>query len=112
MAYDEELADRIRDLISSEPGLTEKKMFGGLAFLFDGRMSVAVSREGGLLVRVDPADQERLLTRPHTAPFVMGGKPASGWMRVEAAALEDDAALTEWVSYGVNYAQDQPARQP
>ena len=110
MAYDEELADRIRELISTEPGLTEKKMFGGLAFLLDGRMSVAVSREGGLLIRVNPADQAALLLRPHTSPFVMQGRPATGWMRVDAAALEDDVELSMWVSHGVNYAQEQPPK--
>ena len=105
MAYDVELADRIRQLIASEPGVTEKKMFGGLSFLLDGRMSVSVSGQGGLLLRVDPDEQERLLARPHASPFVMRQKPMDGWLRVSAEGVEDDADLAFWVERGVNHAQ-------
>jgi TfoX/Sxy family transcriptional regulator of competence genes len=110
MAYDSELADRIRELIASEPGLSEKKMFGGLTFLLDGRMSVAVSGQGGLLLRVDPDHQEALLARPHTSAFVMNQREARGWLRVSAEALEDDAELAFWVEQGVNYAQELPPK--
>jgi TfoX/Sxy family transcriptional regulator of competence genes len=109
VAYDEELANRIRELIGSEPGLTEKKMFGGLAFLFDGRMSVSVSGQGGLLLRVDPDMQEALLERPHTSRFVMREREMRGWMRVAPEALETDEELSDWVSRGVNWAQENPA---
>ena len=110
MAYDEALADRVRELIASEPGLSEKKMFGGLAFLLDGRMSVAVSGGGGLLLRVDPADQEALLVRPSTSRFVMQGREARGWLRVAPEGLESEADLVFWVEQGVNYAQELPPR--
>ncbi len=108
MAYDEDLANRIRALIASEPGLTEKKMFGGLAFLLDGRMSVSVSSQGGLLLRVDPDEQEALLARPHTSRFVMRDKAMTGWMRVAPEALEGDQELSDWVARGVNWAQENP----
>jgi TfoX/Sxy family transcriptional regulator of competence genes len=93
MAYDEDLANRIRELIAAEPGLTEKKMFGGLAFLIDGNMSVSASREGGLLLRVDPDETDALLGKPHAAPFVMRGREMQGWMRV--APLRRDVGITE-----------------
>jgi TfoX/Sxy family transcriptional regulator of competence genes len=111
MAYDEELADRIRGLIESEPGLTEKKMFGGLAFLLDGRMSVTISGQGGLLLRVDPEEQELLLARAHTSPFVMQKKEMRGWLRVSEEALETDEQLAFWVERGVNHAQELPPKR-
>jgi TfoX/Sxy family transcriptional regulator of competence genes len=110
MAYDEALADRIRELIATEPGLSEKKMFGGLVFLFDGRMSVAVSNQGGLLLRVDPEEQERLLARPHTSAFVMQQREMRGWLRVSEEALETDEELAFWVERGVNHAQELPPK--
>ncbi len=111
MAYDEELADRIRELIASEPGLSEKKMFGGLVFMFDGHMSVAVSGQGGLLLRVDPEEQAALLARPHTSAFVMQQKEMRGWLRVGDEGLESDEELAFWVERGVNHAQTLPPKR-
>jgi TfoX/Sxy family transcriptional regulator of competence genes len=109
MAYDEDLADRIREQLSGE-SYTEKKMFGGLAFLVGGNMSVAASGQGGLLVRVDPEQNDSLLAEPGVAPMEMGGRgPMRGWLRVEAAVL-DDAALRTWVQRGVGYARSLPAK--
>ncbi len=91
MAYDEELAARIRELIAGEDGVVEKKMFGGLAFLIGGNMSVSASGQGGMLLRVDPAESEALLDEPHAQPFVMRGRAMDGWLRVDPAGLEDRA---------------------
>jgi TfoX/Sxy family transcriptional regulator of competence genes len=110
VTYDTELAERIRELIASEPGLLEKQMFGGLTFLLDGHMSVAVASQGGLLLRVNPDDQEWLLARPHASPFVMKRREARGWIRVAPEALDDDGELAFWVEQGVNYAQALPPR--
>jgi hypothetical protein len=102
MAYDEDLADRIRELIAAERGIEEKRMFGGLAFLINGNMSVAVSREGGLMVRVPRDDAEKLLTRDHVEPMVMAGREMRGWLRVSL-----DGA---WVGRGVDYAKSLPPK--
>src|SRR4051795_6727929 len=96
MAYDEDLADRIRELVASEQGLTEKKMFGGLAFLVGGNMSVAASGQGGLLVRVDPAETDALLREPGADLMEMGGRTMNGWLRVSSDVL-DDGTLQSWV---------------
>ncbi len=112
MVYDPELADRLRDLLEPEPGITEKRMFGGLAFLIDGHMSVTASREGGLLLRVDPADTERLLAEEHTGRFVMRGKPMDGWLRVDPPAIETDEQLERWAAIGVAYARTLPLKGP
>ena len=109
MAYDEDLADRIRVALSGVP-VTEKKMFGGLAFLVGGNMSVAASGQGGLMVRVDPDQTEELLREPGAAEFEMGGRGAmKGWLRVSADVL-DDAALQAWVDRGVAYARSLPPK--
>ena len=105
MAYDVDLADRIRELITSEPGLSEKRMFGGLAFLLDGRLSVCAANQGGLLVRVDPDEQAALLERPGAEPFEMRGRPMTGWLRVRADAVSEDSELAFWVERGVSHAQ-------
>jgi TfoX/Sxy family transcriptional regulator of competence genes len=110
MAYDEDLANRIRELIAAEPGLTEKKMFGGLAFLIGGNMSVSVSREGGLLLRVDPEETDSLLSKPHAGPFVMRGREMQGWLRVDAEGVKTKAQLERWVGRGVGYARSLPAK--
>jgi TfoX N-terminal domain len=110
MAYDEELADRIRDLVQGEEGLREQKMFGGLAFLINGNMAVAASGEGGLLLRVDPDETERHLAHPHTDPFVMRGREMKGWMRVVADGVGTDAELQRWVDVGVGYARSLPPK--
>ena len=109
MAYDEVLADRIRAAIEGVP-VDEKKMFGGLAFLVGGNMSVAASGQGGLMVRVDPDQTERLLREPGAAEFEMGGRGAmKGWLRVSADVLDDDTLQT-WVDRGVAYARSLPPK--
>jgi len=111
VAYDEDLADRLREHLSGEK-YTEKKMFGGLAFLIGGNMSVAASGQGGLLVRVDPADNDALLKEPGAAPMEMGGRGAmKGWLRVSPDVLADEETLGEWVTRGVSYARSLPAKK-
>jgi TfoX/Sxy family transcriptional regulator of competence genes len=110
MAYDEELADRIRELIAGEPGVTEQRMFGGLAFLVRGNMSVAASGQGGLMVRVDPDDTEALLEQPHAQPFVMRGREMKGWLRVESDGVRTKRQLAPWVKRGVAYARSLPPK--
>jgi hypothetical protein len=105
MAYDEDLADRIRALIAGEAGLTEKKMFGGLAFLIGGNMAVAASGQGGLLVHVAADDTEALLAEPHARPMVMRGRRMEGWLRVD-----DEGELEPWVRRGVAYARSLPPK--
>jgi TfoX/Sxy family transcriptional regulator of competence genes len=110
MAYDEDLANRIRELIAAEPDVTEKKMFGGLAFLVGGNMSVAASGQGGLMVRVDPAETDALLGRPHVRPFEMRGRAMDGWLRVDANGIRTKRQLHPWVRRGVAYARSLPAK--
>ncbi|MGH2913632.1 MAG: TfoX/Sxy family protein [Solirubrobacteraceae bacterium] len=105
MAYDEDLANRIRELIAGEPGVTERKMFGGLAFLIGGHMSVSVSGAGGLLLHVDPAQTEVLRAKPHAGPFVMRGREMDGWLRVDPDGVKTRAQLDRWVARGVAYAR-------
>ena len=105
MAYDEELAGRIRKVIRAEPGLSEKPMFGGLAFLVYGNMAVSASSQGGLLLRIDPADAESLVSHEHVRRFEMRGREMDGWLRVDADALGTDDELLHWVGYGLTYAQ-------
>ncbi|WP_431967903.1 TfoX/Sxy family protein [Nocardia sp. bgisy134] len=111
MAYDEELAERIRDLIEPGPDVTEKKMFGGLAFLIGGNMAVAASRQGGLLVRIDPAEGGALIDDDSVKPMIMGGREMDGWVRVTGAAIHNDTTLREWVDRGVGYARSLPAKR-
>jgi TfoX/Sxy family transcriptional regulator of competence genes len=110
MAYDEDLANRIRELISSEPDLTEKRMFGGLAFLIGGNMAVAASGQGGLMVRVDPEQTDALLAKPHAAPFEMRGRSMQGWLRVTDEGLRTKRQLEPWVKRGVAYARSLPPK--
>ncbi len=110
MAYDEDLANRIRELILTQPGITEQKMFGGLAFLVNGNMSVAASGQGGLLLRVDPGETGALLGKPHAEPFVMRGREMQGWMRVAADGVKSKRQLERWVARGVGYARSLPAK--
>ncbi len=110
MAYDAELADRVREQLAGTC-VAEKKMFGGLAFLVDGNMAIAVSGQGGLLVRVDPAESDRLLGEPGAAAMQMGGRgPMTGWLHVAAGAVATDDPLAEWVQRGVRYAKTLPAK--
>ncbi len=110
MAYDEELAERIRELVADEPDVTEKRMFGGLAFLVGGNMSVAASGQGGLMVRVEPDDTEALVTRPHARPFEMRGREMRGWLRVDPEGLRTRRQLAPWVARGLAYARSLPAK--
>ena len=111
MAYDEDLANRIRELVAMEPGVTEQRMFGGLAFLIDGNMSVSASGRGGLLLRVDPAETDALLDRQHASPFEMRGRTMQGWLRVDAAGLRTKRQLEGWVARGVAYARSLPSKR-
>jgi len=111
VAYDTELADRIRFLIGAGPGVTEKKMFGGLAFLVGGNMAISASGQGGVLVRVDPADSGALIATANATLAVMGGRTMQGWLRVSSEALETDQQLTEWVSRAVAYARSLPPKR-
>jgi len=111
VAYDEDLANRIRELIGNEAGVTEKKMFGGLAFLIGGNMSVSVSGQGGLLLRCDPEQTEALLSKPHAAPFEMRGRAMDGWLRVDPEGVRTKRELERWVDRGVAYARSLPPKQ-
>jgi TfoX/Sxy family transcriptional regulator of competence genes len=111
VAYDEDLADRIRELIADEPNVTEQRMFGGLAFLVGGNMSVAASGQGGLLARVGPEDTEALLAKPHVEAFAMRGRRMRGWLRVDAEGVRTKRHLEPWVKRGVAYARSLPAKR-
>ena len=110
MAYDEDLAHRIRELIGAEPDLTEQRMFGGLAFLIGGNMAVAASGQGGLMVRVDPAETDALLEKPHAKPFEMRGRGMQGWLRVDDEGVRTKRQLEPWVTRGVAYARSLPPK--
>ena len=110
MAYDVELADRIRDLVQGEPGLSEKRMFGGLAFLVNGNMAVSASGQGGLMVRIDPGQAESLVDQQHVRRFEMRGREMDGWLRVDAELLEDADELERWVNHGLAYARSLPPK--
>ncbi len=110
MAYDEDLANRIRELIATEHNLTEKKMFGGLAFLINGNMSVSASGQGGLLLRVDPDKSDALAAKPHAETAVMRGRAMQGWLRVSAEGVKTKRDLERWVKHGVSYARSLPPK--
>jgi TfoX/Sxy family transcriptional regulator of competence genes len=110
MAYDEDLANRIRELTADEPGVTEQRMFGGLAFLVGGNMAVAASGQGGLMVRVDPEDTDALLAKPHARPFEMRGREMRGWLRVDPDGVRTKRQLGPWVRRGIEYARSLPAK--
>jgi TfoX/Sxy family transcriptional regulator of competence genes len=111
MAYDEDLAARIRELVADEPGLTEKKMFGGLAFLIGGNMAVAASGQGGLLVRVDPAESDSLVATTNARLMEMRGRAMLGWLRVDADDVRTGRQLSKWVALGTAYARSLPAKR-
>jgi TfoX/Sxy family transcriptional regulator of competence genes len=111
MPYDEDLAERIRELLADEPGVVEKRMFGGLAFLIGGNMAVAASGQGGLMVRVEPDETDALLAEPHAAPFEMRGRSMSGWLRVADEGVASEDELAPWVRRGVAYARSLPAKR-
>jgi TfoX/Sxy family transcriptional regulator of competence genes len=110
MAYDEELASRIRKLVADEPALTERKMFGGLAFLVGGNMAVAASGEGGLMLRVDPGESAKLVSTSHARLVEMRGRSMPGWLRVDADRVQTDAELSMWLERGVSFARSLPAK--
>ena len=111
MAYDHDLADRVRELVSVEPGLSEQAMFGGLAFLIHGNMAVAASGQGGVLVRVDPADSDRLVASTAAERMEMGGRSMNGWLRVPAENVRTKRDLSRWVGLGLRYAQTLPPKK-
>jgi TfoX/Sxy family transcriptional regulator of competence genes len=110
MAYDEDLANRLRELLSDEDAITEKKMFGGLAFLLNGNMSVSASRNGGLLARIDPADTDAALARPHVELMKMGGRTMDGWITVAPDGLKTKRELASWVKRSVAFAKTLPPK--
>lgn len=111
MAYDEDLANRIRELLAGERSVTEQRMFGGLAFLIGGNMAVAASGQGGLLLRVDPEETAGLLRKPHAQPFVMRGREMTGWLRVDAEGTRTKRQLEPWIRRAAAYARSLPAKR-
>lgn len=111
MAYDEDLAERIRELVANESNVTEQKMFGGLAFLIGGNMAVAASGQGGLMVRVDPAKGDDLIATTTARPMEMRGRSMSGWLRVETDHVRGKRQLARWVDLGVGYAKSLPRKR-
>ncbi len=110
MAYDEELANRIREVLEDEPGLRERKMFGGLAFLIGGNLAVSVSRRGGLMVRADPAGSDQLVATTAAEPMVMQGREMRGWLYLEATDVRTMRQLRRWVGVGAGYARSLPPK--
>ena len=111
MPYDEDLADRIRELLATEDGLTEKKMFGGLAFLVGGNMAIAASGQGGILVRVDPEESSALVARTAAEVMVMRGRPMTGWVRADPAASADDALRARLLGAALAFTRSLPPRE-
>jgi TfoX/Sxy family transcriptional regulator of competence genes len=111
VAYDEELAARIRELVGDEPDLTEKKMFGGLAFLIGGNMAIAASGQGGVLVRVDPEQSDELVASTSARPMEMRGREMQGWLRVDTADVRTKRELAKWVKLGTGYARSLPPKR-
>ena len=110
MAYDEDLANRIRELMAGESGVTEQRMFGGLAFMIGGNMSVVASGQGGLMVRVDPDETDAIVAKPHAEPFEMRGRAMKGWLRVDAEGLRTKRQLEPWVRRGLDLARSLPPK--
>ncbi len=111
MAHDEDLARRVRELLGEDADVTERRMFGGLAFLAGGSLAVAASGKGGLMVRVEPAETDALLAEPGVGVFEMRGRPLDGWVRVDADALRTRPQLEAWVQRGVAYARSLPPKE-
>jgi TfoX/Sxy family transcriptional regulator of competence genes len=110
VAYDEELAHRIRELLAQEQGVSEMSMFGGLAFLLHGNLAVAASGRGGLMVRADPAVGERLLGEPHASPMEMRGRKMNGWIRVADGGISSKRQLAAWLRRGIEFARTLPPK--
>lgn len=111
MAYDEDLANRVRELIADEPGVVEKKMFGGLAFLVGGNMAIAASGQGGVLVRVDPEKSDHLIDTTKAEVAVMRDRPMTGWLRVASNDIVTKRQLAKWVNLGLTYARSLPEKK-
>jgi hypothetical protein len=111
MAYDVGLAEQIRELLDGEPGVTEKRMFGGMAFLVGGNMAISASGHGGALVRVDPAQSDHLVDTTSAEIAVMRGRPMSGWLRVPHEDLRTERQIAEWVRMGTAYARSLPPKR-
>jgi len=111
VAHDEELAARIRALLAAEPGVEEKRSFGGLAFMVGGNMAVSASGQGGLLVRVHPEEGDALVAATPAEPMEMRGRTMTGWLRVAGADVTTEAELAEWVGRGVAYARTLPPKR-
>lgn len=110
MAYDEELSDRIRELIGGEPGLREQKMFGGLVFLIDDHIAIAASGDGGLLVRLDPSAAEAMLAKAQIEAMQMGARTMSGFYRVDGSRVRTKRQLEAWTNRTVAYARSLPPK--
>jgi hypothetical protein len=110
MVFDDDLAKRIRDIVRDEPDLTEKRMFGGLAFLINGNLAVSASGQGGMLLRVDPTDTPTLIKRPEASRCQMRGREMDGWLRIDATGLTTKRQLKSWVFRGVSYVRSLPAK--
>jgi hypothetical protein len=110
MAYDDQLADRVREAVLDQAAITEMRMFGGLAFLLNGHLAVSASGQGGLLLRCDPDDTESWVAEPGVSRFVMRGREMDGWLHVDPAAVESDEDLQRWVAVGVAYAGSLPPK--
>jgi TfoX/Sxy family transcriptional regulator of competence genes len=110
MAYDEDLANRLREVLAEEDGVTEKKMFGGLAFLVDGHMSVSASGQGGVLARIDPDQSEAMLKKEHVALMEMRGRTMDGWLRIAPEGVKTKRQLESWVKRSVGYVRTLPPK--
>jgi hypothetical protein len=110
VAYDVDLADRLREILAGEPGVVEKPMFGGLAFMVAGHMAVSASGQGGPLLRVDPAQADALIVDPWASRFVMRGREMGGWLRIDIDAHATHDELKEWIKHGVGYARSLPPK--
>ncbi len=111
MPYDEELAQRVRELLVFEPDVVERRMFGGLSFLIGGHLAVGISGSGGLLMRAEAGEQDELLSQPHVEPFVMSGRAMKGWVRVATEGVADDTDLRRWVEAGCGLARSLPPKR-
>jgi TfoX/Sxy family transcriptional regulator of competence genes len=111
MAFDEDLAYRLRELLQGEQGVAEKRMFGGLAFLIHGNMAVSASGQGGLLLRVEPAETEKLVRQAHAHPFITRGREMDGWLRIDDEGIRTKRQLERWVRVGVTYARTLPPKK-
>jgi TfoX/Sxy family transcriptional regulator of competence genes len=110
MAFDEDLAHRIRECLQDQAAVVEKRMFGGLAFLINGNLAVSASGRGGLMLRVDPAESPDLVAKPHAERMVMRGREMDGWLRIDEGGVRTKRELQRWVKIGVTYARSLPPK--